>query len=191
MKLFKCIAVVFTMVLSAACGEDEFFNFSENEGQVEGTNVELSGAVDLGLSVKWAACDLGANLPYVSGTEFPGTKIFQFGMSNICGTEYDPATQSLGEGWRMPTKQEIEELIVDCKWKKAVFHSTQGWLVTGPSGRSIFIKPIDVWSGSAESMANTIYAYVLHLEEPHNYSSQPFIERENYGGTFAIRPVKE
>ena len=63
---------------------------------------------------------------------------------NISGTEYDAAKSQLGEGWRMPTRQEFQELIDKCTWtlekhkKNAITHTT-GYRITGPNGNSIFL----------------------------------------------------
>ena len=63
---------------------------------------------------------------------------------NISGTEYDAAKSQLGEGWRMPTRQEFLELIEKCTWtlekhkKNAITHTT-GYRITGPNGNSIFL----------------------------------------------------
>ncbi len=194
MKIYRYIAVILAALAFSSCGEEEYFNMDEiggNGTEEPKVEVEMTGAVDLGLSVKWASCDLGANLPYVSGTEYKGTDIFKFGINNICGTEYDPATQALGDGWRMPSKQEIEEILADCKWKKTTFHNTDGWLVTGPSGRTIFMKDINKWSGTSQDNNHTIDVYMLILSNPYGYDYDPELLLMNYGNTCAIRPVKE
>lgn len=93
-------------------------------------------AVDLGLSVKWADRNLGAPSPHLAGGYFAfgeteekdtynwdtymhcddGDMFCQhyLGEESICGTEYDVAHMKLGGGWRMPTLEEIEELIENC-----------------------------------------------------------------------------
>ena len=63
---------------------------------------------------------------------------------NISGTEYDAAKSQLGEGWRMPTRQEFQELIEKCTWtlekhKINALKNTTGYRVTGPNGNSIFL----------------------------------------------------
>lgn len=67
---------------------------------------------------------------------------------NISGTEYDAAKAQLGEGWRIPTRQEFQELIDKCTWtiekhKKNFLFSSKGYRVTGPNGNSIFL-PMDM-----------------------------------------------
>ena len=83
-------------------------------------------AVDLGLSVKWASCNLGAEEPQEAGEYYrwgetePSTTVNGYsrprGMgSNICATEYDAAHVVLSGHWRMPTMEEIDELIESCE----------------------------------------------------------------------------
>ena len=92
-------------------------------------------AVDLGLSVKWASCNLGAEEPYEDGGYYkwgetePSTngerskyslwnsyqnKYVEIG-NNICATGYDAAHAAMSGHWRMPTKAEIDELIAACE----------------------------------------------------------------------------
>lgn len=59
--------------------------------------------VDLGLSVKWATCNVGADSPEEYGTYF----------------DYDNALavpKSWGENFRLPTNNEFYELINSCTW---------------------------------------------------------------------------
>lgn len=83
-------------------------------------------AVDLGLSVKWASCDLGATDYKEMGLLFSWGSVepITYGSAvnyeynnlgnNIAGTQYDAATLMLGEKWRMPTEDEVNELIQSC-----------------------------------------------------------------------------
>lgn len=114
------------------------------------TTIAKPEAVDLGLSVMWGSCNLGApySQPYEQGgsyywghTEEPNgrgfSQVVPFTM-NIWGTEYDAAHVLLKDGWRMPTKEEWEEL-----WEKCVRELLTGGLAaekyTGPNGNSIII----------------------------------------------------
>lgn len=87
-------------------------------------------AVDLGLSVKWSTKNLGAVSSEGFGDYFAWGEVapksaysaenyIHKGVNlgvNISGTEYDAATQILGEDWRMPTKEEVQELLDKCVW---------------------------------------------------------------------------
>lgn len=93
-------------------------------------------AVDLGLSVNWADRNLGAASPLEAGGyyAFGETEVKEcydwnsysycdngdmfaqhyLGEESISGTEYDASTQLLGDGWRMPSSDEICELVENC-----------------------------------------------------------------------------
>lgn len=93
-------------------------------------------AVDLGLSVQWADCNLGASAPadfgyyFAWGETLPKSNYswdtYKWGTSSSL-TKYtsdgavlepgdDAATALLGESWRTPTSAEIQELIDACNW---------------------------------------------------------------------------
>jgi len=123
--------------------------------------------VDLGLSVKWAACNIGANAPEDYGEYFAwgetATKNF-FGakyafldyrnkITKYCTNKNygalddlkrlqpidDVAHVTLGDGWRIPTNKQFEELRKECKWTWTKQNDVQGFLVTGKNGNSIFL----------------------------------------------------
>jgi hypothetical protein len=58
-------------------------------------------------------------------------------------TELDPeddsATVNMGSEWRMPTIDEITELIENCTWEWTKLNGVNGYQVTGPNGNSIFL----------------------------------------------------
>ena len=80
--------------------------------------------VDLGLSVKWATCNIGAFSPEDYGEYFswgeitpkssyiPSNSIsYKKGLNNIIANpKYDAARANWGGGWRLPTEDEVAEL---------------------------------------------------------------------------------
>ena len=106
-------------------------------------------AIDLGLSVKWASCNVGARTPYQKGGYYAwGETNVKLTYtqdnynktekgSNICDTEFDVAHVLWGDGWRMPTSEEVSELYNKCKWEYDGFN--KGVRVKGPNGKSIFL----------------------------------------------------
>lgn len=82
--------------------------------------------VDLGLSVKWAICNVGAFRCEDFGNLFTFGSIVDFGrdmlrdkykpsdelieLKCISGTKFDAATQIWGKGWRLPSLKEFQEL---------------------------------------------------------------------------------
>lgn len=129
--------------------------------------------VDLGLSVKWAACNLGASKPYEYGNYFAWgettpKKTYTFASykfykdkngngtafnknidvepgefislgKDISGTQYDAARTKWGGKWRMPTKDEWQELIDNTSYQWINEGQVVGLKITGPNGNSIFL----------------------------------------------------
>lgn len=52
---------------------------------------------------------------------------------------HDAARENWGGTWRMPTEEELKELIDCCNWEWSQKGGTNGFLVTGPKGNSIFL----------------------------------------------------
>lgn len=107
--------------------------------------------VDLGLSVKWARCNVGAQIPeeygeYFAWGEIEPKRLFNEETSetykkiieDISGTSRDVARVKWGAPWRMPTKEEFSSLIFDCKWEE-IKGDVRGIRVTGRTGYSIFL----------------------------------------------------
>lgn len=108
--------------------------------------------VDLGLSVKWATCNVGASVPSDYGDYFAWgetkpkseyTKMNSVTLGKRVGDiggnpYYDAARANWGGSWRLPTKDELIELKEKCIWRWTTQGGHNGYKVTGPSGKSIF-----------------------------------------------------
>lgn len=137
-------------------------------GSVESfTTKELpDGAVNLGLSVCWAECNIGSSSPEGYGDYFAWGEVStktsfsnhdkwwgSSGYTKYCIHSYngivdnrtvlepedDVAHIALGGNWRMPIADEFNELIKRCATEKKTINGIPGLLFTGPSGRSIFL----------------------------------------------------
>ena len=104
------------------------------------------GYVDLGLSVKWATANLGARNSYEKGNYYLFGSIYDSEQkvsqieSDIEGNEqHDAALFNWHKPWRLPTKQEFEELLSNCTWKKTTINGVLGYVVTGHNGNCIFL----------------------------------------------------
>lgn len=102
--------------------------------------------VDLGLSVKWAKSNLGAFWESDFGTLLSwgnngeGSCLFNDEIIDISGdSEHDPARNTMGIKWRLPRKEEFQELIDKCTWTLEKQSDNYGYRVTGPNGNSIFL----------------------------------------------------
>ena len=147
--------------------------------------------VDLGLSVKWASMNVGASSPEEYGDYFAWGEIegkdeytddnsITTGsrMDDIAGNKkYDAAAAILGDGARLPTKAEIEELLNNCTTVWTTQNGIEGRLVTSKkNGNSIFMPAAGIrngkktnflgmfgsyWSSTPEQGANNLNAFYL------------------------------
>lgn len=110
--------------------------------------------VDLGLSVKWATCNIGADNPedfgnyYAWGevnTKFDcsgnNSKTYGKKVEDITGNPiYDTARANWGGDWRLPTKDEFMELVDNCIWIWTNQNGRNGYKITSKrNGKSIFL----------------------------------------------------
>ena len=159
-------------------GEQKYFT-TLSDGMINGHQY-----VDLGLSsgLKWATCNVGADSPEEYGgyyawgetetkTEYTQGNSVTFGqqLSDISGNaQYDAATANWGGTWRMPTKDEIRELIYNCSWTPETQNGVDGFKVTGSNGNYIFIPA----SGYRDGSSSYIYGECYYWSStPHQYSS--------------------
>ena len=109
--------------------------------------------VDLGLSVKWATCNVGASSPEDFGNyyawgetvtkseyTYDNCKTNKLKIGDIGGdTSYDAARATWGGNWRLPTKEEYDELVNNCTYKWTTQNEVEGMLFTSKkNGNSIF-----------------------------------------------------
>ena len=149
--------------------------------------------IDLGLpsGTLWADRNIGADSPKDSGDYFrfgettPFTEDseeynFRNLGESIAGTEHDAATVILGKKYRMPTLEQIKELLNECKWEWTTQNDAKGMKVTGPNGNSIFFPAsgyrnfsdgllyfvgytASCWSASANRDNNAHYFYFTSI----------------------------
>ena len=133
-----------------SCGDDE----NETDERPVETALE---AVDLGLSVKWANMNVGAKSPESTGGRYAWGEVSEKetytmnnyqspGISSIGGSQYDVATKVMGGSWRMPTEQEMKELITNCTLEIIAINGTKCGKFTASNGKSILL-PIAGWKG--------------------------------------------
>ena len=135
----------------------DYVEFTEKEQN--NAQVSSGKAIDLGLSVKWASCNVGAESPEQFGNMYAWgetetkdefsrdnyiyfnaeTMVFTFLGNDISGTEFDAARKAWGSKWRMPTYDEMNELRTKCEWEWTRFNNENGFKATGPNGNTIFI----------------------------------------------------
>ena len=131
----------------------------------------LSEAVDLGLSIKWATCNVGASSPeeygdyfawgetspkeryywstyeWCNGSDNTLTKynyISDYGVvdNKLCLELSDDAARiNCGGSWRMPTLAEWEELRYECDWTWMTQRGKNGFLVTSRTNGNSIFLP--------------------------------------------------
>ena len=152
--------------------------------------------VDLGLSVKWATCNIGASSPegygdyytwgetetksnYSWSTYFDTTdggstftKYNHNGGKTTLELSDDVAHVKWGGSWRMPTEAEQDELINNCTWTWTTQNGTNGYSVTGPNGHSIFLPAAGYHSGTSLSNAGSCgYYWSSSLKSDESYQA--------------------
>ena len=139
--------------------------------------------VDLGLSTKWAACNVGAESPEQYGDYYAWGEIATKSTytedtyvadnnknEDIKGTNFDVARAKWGGRWCMPTKADFEELVNKCRWEWTTQNGNSGYKVTGPNGNSIFLPVAGYRYGGSRKSAG-MYGYY--------WSSTPCAEEDN------------
>ena len=164
---------------------DKPTEISINELTVSGSEDEYD-YVDLGLSVKWATCNLGASCPE------------EYGNYYTLG-ETIPIPKS---GRRLPTKAEFDELINNCDYEWTTQNGVKGMLfISKRNGNSIFFPAAGWRNGASTHYAgevgyywsstpyggNTQRAYYLYFNS--GGSAYTYWHYRYYGRT--VRPVVE
>ena len=173
MKKFFSLAICVMAMLFVGCGKnDSSAKVSSDKGAEtkEKSSTENGHEyVDLGLSVKWATCNVGASKPeeygdYFAWGETQPKDYYDWSTYKWCNgsmntqTKYctdsnygivddktvleaadDAATANWGGAWRMPTGEEYYELRHNCTWELTTQNGVNGYKVTGTNGNSIFL----------------------------------------------------
>ena len=167
-----CLFMTLVCMMMVSCKPDG------SDGKHEG-----HGYVDLGLSVKWATCNVGASNPedygnyyawgetstketyYIDNCPTHGLSISQLQSQGYIDSEgnltsqYDAARANWGGTWRLPTEAELEELNNKCTWKWTTQNGVNGYKVTGPNGNSIFLPAAGYRYGSSLDYAGEYGSY--------------------------------
>ena len=137
--------------------------------QVGGDCIE---AVDLGLSVKWATCNVGASSPeeygdYFAWGETQPKDYYDWSTYKWCNGSYDTqtkyctnsshgvvdnktvlepeddaATMNWGGSWRMPTNAELTELREQCTWAWTTQNGINGYKVISKKNGNSIFLPV-------------------------------------------------
>lgn len=135
-------------------------------------SAQSTEVVNMGLSVNWAACNLGATTSSECGNfyawgecspketyEWSNYKygkgdfdiLLKYNTNTAFGTiddiiklEFsdDAARETLGYGWRMPTTAEWQELIDNCRWSWTQRGGNYGYLAVSKINGAVLFLPI-------------------------------------------------
>ena len=139
--------------------------------------------VDLGLSVKWATCNVGASKAEDSGSYFAwgettAKSTYNWSTYKYCNGSYDSLTKyntsssygtvdnktqleltddaahvNWGGAWRMPTDAELTELRTECTWTWTTQNGVNGYKVTSKTIGNSIFLPA-AGLGSDSSLGN-------------------------------------
>lgn len=156
---YNYATVAWSAIVSSDDDNDDEYDFTPS-GSVDGYDY-----VDLGIGIGWATANVGAKTPGESGGYYMWAETvehsnynwwyyslytgntsgyldpdaFRTPYTDISGTSYDVAHQKMGNHWRMPTRAELSSLANQCEFTKGTYDNVEGFIVTGPSRKSIFL----------------------------------------------------
>ena len=148
--------------------------------------------VDLGLSVKWANCNVGANSPEDYGSYFAWGETepkstynwstyfdsnydkYAIDKKTLLDPEDDAAHVNWGGDWRMPTKAEQDELRTNCTWTWTTQNGVKGYKVTSKvNGNFIFLPAAGYRYDSSLNLVGS-YGYYWSSSLYGNYSDYAY-----------------
>ena len=200
-------------IIKKTNGESLIYDYKDIESIIYSENKEgVYEFVDLGLSVKWATCNVGASTPeeygkYFAWAEKTTKESYGFDncitdnkeMTDFAGNiEYDVAAAEWGGSVRMPTKEECDELVYNCTWEETTENGVLGMRVIGVNGNSIFFPAAGyyfgselLYTGEAGYFWTTVpfeegnsHAYYLAF-----YNKNSWTHHNYRGNGYTIRPI--
>lgn len=140
------------------------YNITTESGTING-----HGYVDLGLpsGLLWATCNIGASSSRETGAVYAwgetetkslytkeNSKTYGKNIGDISGNPlYDVARAKWGGNWRLPTKQDFEELLENCELSMVA----SGWIFTGKNGNRILMKRYSDYMSSTPDDSECMY----------------------------------
>ena len=189
---------------------------------VKGPGVPVpNNCVDLGLAsgLLWAKCNLGTTEPTELGDYYAwgetstkkkyysdnykhfkidgGIKVLKYNEKDgktVLDLNDDAARANIGAGYRIPTKEDWEELLEDCKWEAVTTTLSEiidpsqpkviaRWKVTGPSGNSIVLPMTSGFRGDGWGVQpdNDTYYTTANL-----YPAEELSDKDKYQKAVAL-----
>ncbi len=176
-------------------------------------------AIDLGIGVYFACCNVGASSPeqyggyyawgeteeksyygYSTYKYYNSSTGYQSLGSDIAGTQYDVAHVKWGSGWRMPSLDQIKTLVNSCTSEWTSINGVYGRKVTGPNGGSIFLPAAGYrWDDDTDGVGSYGYYWSSTQNPDYTYYSFSLYFRSGYMYWYyfsryygqSVRPVTE
>lgn len=195
MKNLYFLALLTSSFMMISCGGNKSGENSVKESE------EKHEWVDLGLpsGTKWATMNLGATSSTDYGDYFAwgevSTKDFYYennytfplsGFEYELSPEQDAAVAYWGDNWRMPTKEQFEELLNNCDCNYDEIDGVRVFVAVGPNG-NIVILPLGGWKKGHnpidEGSEGLYYTCTRSFEEGAFASNGPFAFKASIGET--------
>lgn len=199
-QLYTVILASIFLLFSCGKEEDENHYGEDFSATISGEVGEYS-YVDLGLSVKWATCNVGATQPTAYGNLFAwgetkpkddyswnsyrwclgtiDTQIKYCASDNetVLAAEDDAATVNWGDAWRMPSLVELQELVNGCNWQWSDNFNGRGIAgqvgISKVNGNVIFLPADGFVDGSKTTSRGTYGSYWSSTRDRENvYGAQ-------------------
>lgn len=189
---------------------------------VKGSGVPVpNNCVDLGLAsgLLWAKCNMGTTDPTQLGDYYAwgetstkkkyysdnykhfkvdkNIKVLKYNEKDgktVLDLNDDAARANIGAGYRIPTKEDWEELLEDCKWEAVTTTLSEiidpsqtkviaRWKVTGPSGNSIVLPMTSGFRGDGWGVQpdNDTYYTTANL-----YPAEQLSDKDKYQKAVAL-----
>lgn len=189
---------------SAQLSQGKILNLGVLDSRIKTYNMEY---VDLGLSAKWAKCNIGANVAEEGGDLYAWGEITtksQYGWENYKWSnngqwhtfskyssgdsmmaEDDVATCLFGDKWSIPTMAEWDELKQNCTWTLTTLNGIAGYrVVSDINGNEIFIPSNDCghileYSKYVFSYWRSDDLYMFNVEGLHEFIDDDYYNMAN------------
>lgn len=177
--------------------------------QTPDLQVSKGDFVDLGVSVKWASHNMGAESPDSIGSLFKQSYAFaNFNDKNdsdapcitipesvyddnwLGNPNYDVATRMMGREYRLPTEWEWRELEENCNWKSGVCNGVKGFYIYDKiDGTAVIFLPylkkndqfdITVYLSAPDNLISTLREIEQIHEEYSKVMSTPNYHMDKY-----------
>lgn len=120
--------------------------------------------------------------------------------NTVLDTEDDAAHSNWGGSWRMPTDADWTELQNECTWTWTALYGKNGYQVTGPNGKSIFLPAAGYRYATNRDSVGSLGAYwssTLDTVDPYKAMGVGFDSVGPFSGSalraygYSVRPVKD